>query len=96
MGRGSLKSVAEILAREHTLLTSGALMMRQNKVQGFMCVSCAWAKPAKPHAFEYCENGAKATAWELTNKTIDDGFFATHTVSDLKTWSTTGWRRRAG
>ena len=86
-GQGSLKSVAEILTREHSLLTSGSLMMRQNKVKGFMCVSCAWAKPAKPHAFEYCENGAKATAWELTNKTVDDAFFATHTVSELKTWS---------
>ena len=86
-GQGSLKSVAEILVREHSLLTSGTLMMRQNKVHGFMCVSCAWAKPGKPHLFEYCENGAKATAWELTTKTIDDAFFATHTVTELKTWS---------
>jgi molybdopterin-dependent oxidoreductase alpha subunit len=86
-GQGSLKSVAEILLREHSLLTSGTLMMRQNKVHGFMCVGCAWAKPGKPHAFEYCENGAKATAWELTNKTIDDAFFAAHTVTELKTWS---------
>jgi len=23
--------------------------------------SCAWAKPAAPHVFEFCENGAKAT-----------------------------------
>ena len=86
-GQGSLKSVAEILAREHTLLTSGTLLMRQNKAQGYMCVSCAWAKPGKPHAFEYCENGAKATAWELTSKTVDDAFFAAHTVSELRTWS---------
>ena len=86
-GQGSLKSVAEILVREQTLLSSGALLMRQNKVKGFMCASCGWAKPAKPHAFEYCENGAKATAWELTSKTIDETFFARHTVSELKTWS---------
>ena len=86
-GRGSLKSVAEILVREETLLTSGALMLKQNKANGFMCVSCAWAKPANPHAFEYCENGAKATAWELTPKTIDAAFFADHTVTELRTWS---------
>ncbi|WP_158810715.1 FdhF/YdeP family oxidoreductase [Beijerinckia sp. L45] len=85
-GQGSLKSVAEILTREHSLLTSGTLMMRQNKTHGFMCVSCAWAKPGKPHLFEYCENGAKATAWELTTKTVPDDLFATHTVSELRTW----------
>ena len=86
-GRGSLKSVAEILAREGTLIESGALMLRQNKPHGFMCVSCAWAKPGKPHTFEYCENGAKATAWELTRRTIDEAFFARYTVSELRTWS---------
>ncbi|MCX8254773.1 putative oxidoreductase; putative molybdoenzyme [Beijerinckiaceae bacterium RH AL1] len=86
-GQGSLKSVAEILARENTLMESGALMLKQNKTHGFMCVSCAWAKPAKPHTFEFCENGAKATAWELTSRTIDDAFFARHSVSELRTWS---------
>ncbi len=86
-GQGSLKSVAEILVREKTLVESGSLMLKQNKVHGFMCVSCAWAKPGKPHTFEYCENGAKATAWELTPKTIDDAFFARHSVSELLTWS---------
>ena len=80
-GQGSLKSVAEILTREKTLVETGALMLKQNKTHGFMCVSCAWAKPGKPHTFEYCENGAKATAWELTPKTIGDAFFAAHSVS---------------
>ena len=28
---------------------------------------CAWTKPAEYHPFEFCENGAKATAWELTS-----------------------------
>ena len=86
-GQGSLLSVGEILTRERTLLTTGSLLMRQNKVKGFMCVSCAWAKPNKPHTFEYCENGAKATAWELTARTIDEAFFARHTVSELRTWT---------
>ena len=86
-GQGSVKSVAEILVRENTLVQSGALMLKQNKTHGFACVSCGWAKPAKPHTFEYCENGAKATAWELTSKTIGDEFFAAHSVSELRTWS---------
>ena len=41
---------------------------RQNKPHGFMCVSCSWAKPADHHPFEFCENGAKATLWELTTR----------------------------
>ena len=86
-GQGSMKSVAEILLREDTLVESGALMLKQNKTHGFACVSCGWAKPGKPHTFEYCENGAKATAWELTPRTIDAAFFAAHTVSELRTWS---------
>jgi anaerobic selenocysteine-containing dehydrogenase len=51
-----------------------------------MCVSCAWAKPAKPHPLEFCENGAKATAWEVTAKRADRAFFAAHTLSELETW----------
>jgi molybdopterin-dependent oxidoreductase alpha subunit len=85
-GQGSVKSVFEVLSREGTLLESGSLMLKQNKPGGFMCVSCAWAKPAKPHTFEYCENGAKATAWELTERTIDEQFFASHTLRELRTW----------
>jgi hypothetical protein len=27
------------------------MLMHQNKADGFMCVSCAWAKPEKPAVF---------------------------------------------
>lgn len=63
------------------------ILLKQNKPDGFMCVSCSWAKPAKPHPFEFCENGAKATAWEITGKTVTPEFFAEHTLSELRTWS---------
>ena len=45
-----------------------------------MCTSCAWAKPAEPHPFEFCENGAKATIWELTRDRCGPEFFADHTA----------------
>ena len=45
-GQGSIKSVVEILTREKTLVESGALLLKQNKTNGFMCVSCAWPSPA--------------------------------------------------
>ena len=50
--------------------SGSATLMRQNKPDGFACVSCAWAKPAEPHPFEFCENGAKATAWEITSQPL--------------------------
>ncbi|KHK87746.1 formate dehydrogenase, partial [Novosphingobium malaysiense] len=61
-------------------------LRRQNKPGGFMCVSWAWTKPANPHPFEFCENGAKATLWELTSRRCTPEFFAEHTVSELKEW----------
>jgi molybdopterin-dependent oxidoreductase alpha subunit len=85
-GWGSVRGIVETAWRERP--TPGALdtLRRQNKVKGFMCVSCAWGKPAKPHAFEFCENGAKATLWELTSRRCTPEFFARHTVSELRTW----------
>ncbi|WP_091968824.1 FdhF/YdeP family oxidoreductase [Methylobacterium gossipiicola] len=86
-GWGSAASLAEILLREEIPVSGAALLMKQNKPDGFMCTSCAWSKPKKPAAFEYCENGAKATAWEQTTKRVGPDFFAAHTVSELLTWS---------
>jgi len=85
-GWGSAKSVTEIVLREHIPLSGPTLLRHQNKPEGYMCVSCAWAKPAKTHPLEFCENGAKATAWEVTSKRADESFFATHTLSELETW----------
>jgi molybdopterin-dependent oxidoreductase alpha subunit len=85
-GWGSLRGIAEVGLRERP--SPGALdtLRRQNKVKGFMCVSCAWTKPADTHAVEFCENGAKATFWELTTKRCTPEFFARHTVTELRTW----------
>ncbi|MDF2687995.1 MAG: formate dehydrogenase [Microvirga sp.] len=86
-GWGSVRSVESILAKEGRLVSGNAILLKQNKPDGYACVSCAWAKPADPHPFEYCENGAKATAWELTTKRVTPEFFAKHTLSELRTWS---------
>jgi anaerobic selenocysteine-containing dehydrogenase len=85
-GWGSLGSVAEVLWRERVGLAGAAQLLRQNKPDGFMCVSCAWPKPANPHPAEFCENGAKATAWEITSRRAGQAFFASHTVSELREW----------
>ncbi|HEX3869806.1 MAG TPA: molybdopterin-dependent oxidoreductase, partial [Pirellulales bacterium] len=55
-----------------------------NKKGGFDCPSCAWPDPdGKRHPAEFCENGAKAVAWEATNKTVGPEFFARHSVAEL-------------
>jgi molybdopterin-dependent oxidoreductase alpha subunit len=85
-GWGSVYSLANILWRENVPLRGPALLLHQNRRHGFACVSCAWAKPGKPHTFEFCENGAKATAWESTPRRTDAAFFERHTLSELETW----------
>jgi molybdopterin-dependent oxidoreductase alpha subunit len=86
-GWGSAQSLANILTRERVPISAQPELMRQNKPDGFACVSCAWAKPAKPHMFEYCENGAKATAWEVTTRRATPELFAQHSVAELLTWA---------
>ncbi|WP_305821476.1 FdhF/YdeP family oxidoreductase [Massilia brevitalea] len=86
-GWASVAEVSNILMDQRTVLKDSRLLLKQNKPDGFACVSCAWAKPANPHPFEFCESGAKATAWETTSKTIGAGFFEQHSVRELESWS---------
>src|SRR5665213_2413700 len=85
-GWGSVKSLAKSLTKEHVAISGSRVLLKQNKPDGFMCVSCAWAKPADPYVFEFCENGAKATTWELTSKRVTPEFFAERTVTELEGW----------
>ncbi|MET4292379.1 molybdopterin-dependent oxidoreductase alpha subunit [Bradyrhizobium sp. LB8.2] len=85
-GWGSLKGIARIFGKEWDSPTALDTLRRQNKPKGFMCVSCSWAKPADYHTFEFCENGAKATLWELTTRRCTPEFFAKHTVTELRSW----------
>lgn len=86
-GWGSVKAVTKILLGEHVALNGPKLLLAQNKADGFACVSCSWAKPAKAHPFEFCQNGAMATAWEITAKRTGPEFFQRHTASELEAWS---------
>ena len=85
-GWGSLRGITETAWREKPTPAVLNTLRRQNKVKGFMCVSCAWTKPANAHPLEFCENGAKATLWELTSRRCTPEVLAAHTVSELKTW----------
>jgi molybdopterin-dependent oxidoreductase alpha subunit len=61
-------------------------LLKMNQVGGFDCPSCAWADPEAEHrkTAAFCENGAKAVAWEATRKRVDAAFFAAHSVSELR------------
>ena len=85
-GWGSLKGLSRIGLKERA--SPGALetLKDQNKPGGYMCSSCAWVKPPNPHPFEFCENGAKATLWDLTTRRCTPEFFARHTVNELSGW----------
>lgn len=60
-------------------------LLKLNQADGFDCMSCAWADPAvgkRSHA-EFCENGAKAVAHEVTRARLGADFFATHSIQEL-------------
>ena len=59
-GWGSVRGMSRIFGAELDNPAITETLMRQNKPGGFMCVSCAWTKPANYHKFEFCENGANA------------------------------------
>ena len=86
-GWGSVHSLGRSLTHERVPLGGTRILMHQNKPNGFACVSCSWAKPAKPHPFEFCEEGAKATTWEVTSRRCEPEFFAEHTVTALRSWT---------
>jgi molybdopterin-dependent oxidoreductase alpha subunit len=86
-GWGSVHSVGRSLIHERVPLSGTRILMHQNKPKGFACVSCSWAKPAKPRPFEFCEEGAKATTWEITSRRCGLDFFAEHAVTSLESWS---------
>src|SRR5580704_4030753 len=55
-----------------------------NKEDGFDCQSCAWPSPdTKRKVAEFCENGSKAIADELTRRKAEPSFFAEHPVAEL-------------
>jgi molybdopterin-dependent oxidoreductase alpha subunit len=69
-------------------IRSARSLLGLNQSDGFDCPSCAWPDPDPEHRklAEFCENGARAVAWEGTRKRIDKGFFAAHPISELRQW----------
>jgi molybdopterin-dependent oxidoreductase alpha subunit len=69
--------------REMGAFRSSTTLRKINQKDGFDCTSCAWPDPPERHAVEFCENGAKAVAWEADTLRVEPQFWAEHPVSDL-------------
>ena len=85
-GWGSMIGMAKVELVAQAGPAALATLAVQNKPAGYMCSSCAWAKPPHPHPAEFCENGAKSTIWDLTSMRCTREFFAAHSVTELQTW----------
>src|ERR1700761_844779 len=86
-GWGALKAVTEHLVEQHIPVKGATTLGCMNQPQGFDCPGCAWPDPKHTSSFEFCENGAKAVAWEATSKRCTPEFFAQHSVTELAGWS---------
>jgi len=85
-GWGALKATGEALALQGIALSGAKTLLHMNQPEGFDCPGCAWPDPKHTSSFEFCENGAKAVAWEATANRCTPDFFAVHTVSELAAW----------
>lgn len=83
-GLGALVSTARRLARDAAPFTGARTLTHLNQPDGFDCPGCAWPEPGKASRFEFCENGAKAVAFEATGKRAGPELFAAHPVADLR------------
>jgi formate dehydrogenase major subunit len=83
-GWGALKATARALREQSIVLKGSRALLSVNQPDGFDCPGCAWPDPLHTSSFEFCENGAKAVAAELTAKRVTREFFASHTVSELE------------
>lgn len=81
-GISSLTSTLKHIIKSQQPHTNLKNLFIANKDKGFDCPGCAWGD--KQEGFlHFCENGAKAIAWESTSKKVGLDFFKQHSVSYL-------------
>ena len=86
-GWGAVKRVGQRLIYSGNIAKGTKTLLKLNQSDGFDCPGCAWGDPEHSSSFEFCENGVKAVSWESTEKKAGPSFFASHPVSELKTWT---------
>lgn len=86
VGFPAIMSTGYKIWNEMTLNKGLDTLFNLNQVDGCDCPSCAWPDPDpedRSKIAEYCENGAKAIAWEATKKSVGPSFFRKYSVKDL-------------
>ena len=86
-GWPALKSVTTHLLQQDIPVLGAKTLLSANQPDGFDCPGCAW--PDREHAstFEFCENGAKAVAFEATSRRAGPELFAKYSVAELARYS---------
>jgi molybdopterin-dependent oxidoreductase alpha subunit len=87
-GWGAARSVARVLTQAGEPVAGPRAVLKMNHENGgFDCPGCAWPDDRKGLHLDICENGIKHVTWEMTRKRVGREFFATHTVTELASWS---------
>ncbi len=81
-GVAAILSTLQVLARKGGVRGLQALP-RVNQPGGFVCPSCAWPEPREHGAIEFCENGAKAVAHEVTRRRLSRELLARMPIAEL-------------
>jgi molybdopterin-dependent oxidoreductase alpha subunit len=86
VGIPAILSSTKLALREMGTVRSVETLTKVNHTDGFDCPSCAWPDPdpGQRRLAEFCENGARAVAWEATRKKVGGAFFAGHSVEALR------------
>jgi molybdopterin-dependent oxidoreductase alpha subunit len=84
VGLPSIEHSLEYVLREMGPRRSLQTLLKMNQTDGFDCPSCAWPDPDHRKTAEFCENGAKAVAWEATRKRVDAQFFRANSIEQLR------------
>ncbi|MCU1062529.1 FdhF/YdeP family oxidoreductase [Stenotrophomonas maltophilia] len=82
-GWGAAGATARVLLQQSVIGKGSKALLAMNQPGGFKCPSCAFPDADERRKLEFCENGAKALAWEATQFRAGRELFAQHTVTEL-------------
>ncbi|MGN6307980.1 MAG: FdhF/YdeP family oxidoreductase [Xanthobacteraceae bacterium] len=82
-GWGAAAATAKILLEQSVVTKGSRALLSMNQPGGFKCPSCAFPDVECKKTLDFCENGAKALAFEATKFRVTREFFEKHTVSEL-------------
>ncbi|MEG0185075.1 MAG: FdhF/YdeP family oxidoreductase, partial [Stenotrophomonas sp.] len=82
-GWGAAGATAKVLLQQSVVGKGSKALLAMNQPGGFKCPSCAFPDADHRRKLEFCENGAKALAWEATQHRATRELFAQHSVTEL-------------